>query len=97
MSYEKVISDNEAEEPNMEIQEDDVMSIFFTGGTTGRPKGAMHTHRHLMSDALARVIELKVDYDDRPLISFPMYRVACEDNIVGFGRHLIKQMPVPIR
>jgi len=42
----------------------------------------MRTHRHLMSDAIASVIDLKVDYDERVLITFPMYHVACEDNIV---------------
>jgi long-chain acyl-CoA synthetase len=70
------------EEPNTKVLEDDVLSIIFTGGTTGKPKGAMRTHRHLMSNAVAGVIELKVDYDERVLITFPMYHVACEDNIV---------------
>ena len=82
-SYEEVISRAEGKEPEIAIQDDDVMSMFFTGGTTGTPKGALRTHRHLISEAVARVIELKVDYDDRPLITFPMYHVACEDNIVG--------------
>ena len=35
-----------------------------------------------MSDAVASVIELKVDYDDNVLITFPIYHVAGEDNIV---------------
>lgn len=82
-NYEEIIIENDPSEPDVAIEEDDVISIFFTGGTTGKPKGAMRTHRHLVSDAVARVIELKVEYDDRPLISFPMYHVACEDNIVG--------------
>ena len=58
------------------------MSIIFTAGTTGRPKGAMRTHRHLMSDAVASAIELRVEYDEKVLITFPMYHVAAEDNIV---------------
>jgi len=80
--YEILIARGRKEEPNTKVQEDDVLSIFFTGGTTGKPKGAMRTHRHLMSDAIAGVIELKVEYDERVLITFPMYHVACEDNIV---------------
>jgi acyl-CoA synthetase (AMP-forming)/AMP-acid ligase II len=35
-----------------------------------------------MSDAVASVIELRVGYEERVLITFPMYHVACEDNIV---------------
>ena len=42
----------------------------------------MRTHRHLMSDAVASVIELTVGYDERVLITFPMYHISCEDNIV---------------
>ena len=82
-SYEEIMSRGKGNEPEIAVQGDDVMSMYFTGGTTGRPKGALRTHRHLTSDAVARVIELKIDYDDKPLITFPMYHVACEDNIVG--------------
>jgi long-chain acyl-CoA synthetase len=80
--YETIVAKGRNEEPAKSVVEDDVLSIFFTAGTTGRPKGAMRTHRHLMSDAVASVIELKVSYDERVLITFPMYHVACEDNIV---------------
>src|SRR4030042_510097 len=80
--YETLMAHGRREEPNTKVLEDDVLSIIFTGGTTGKPKGAMRTHRHLMSNAVAGVIELKVDYDERVLITFPMYHVACEDNIV---------------
>jgi acyl-CoA synthetase (AMP-forming)/AMP-acid ligase II len=80
--YETMITQSDAAEPGIKILEDDVQSIIFTAGTTGRPKGAMRTHRHLMSDAFASAIDLKVDYDEKVLITFPMYHVACEDNIV---------------
>ncbi len=80
--YETFMARGRREEPKTKVLEDDVLSIIFTGGTTGKPKGAMRTHRHLMSNAVAGVIELKVDYDERVLITFPMYHVACEDNIV---------------
>jgi long-chain acyl-CoA synthetase len=81
-NYEDYIASGRDEEPLVRIDDDDVLSIFFTAGTTGKPKGAMRTHRHLMSDAIASVIELGVSYDERVLITFPMYHVACEDNIV---------------
>jgi acyl-CoA synthetase (AMP-forming)/AMP-acid ligase II len=80
--YEKILATGKSSEPNIKISEEDVLSIIFTAGTTGKAKGAMRTHRHLMSDAIASVIELRVEYDERVLITFPMYHVACEDNIV---------------
>lgn len=82
LSYERVIADGQPDEPEVRPGEDDTISIIFTSGTTGRPKGAVRTHRHLMSNAAAGVIELKVGYDERVLISFPIYHVAGEDNIV---------------
>jgi long-subunit acyl-CoA synthetase (AMP-forming) len=80
--YEALVEDGRSAEPAVRPVEDDVLSIFFTAGTTGKPKGAMRTHRHLMSAAAASVIELGVRYDERVLITFPMYHVSCEDNIV---------------
>ena len=41
----------------------------------------MRTHRHVVTNAATGVIELKVEYDERVLISFPMYHISCEDNI----------------
>ncbi len=80
--YEKFLSQGDPSEPAVAVTEDDVMSIIFTAGTTGKAKGAMRTHRHLMSDAVASAIELRVEYDEKVAITFPMYHVACEDNIV---------------
>jgi long-chain acyl-CoA synthetase len=80
--YENSILSRKIDEPASKIMEDDVLSIIFTAGTTGKPKGAMRTHRHLMSDAIASAIDLRVEYDERVLVTFPMYHVAAEDNIV---------------
>lgn len=81
-NYENLLAEGPVSEPDIKIAEEDVLSIIFTAGTTGKPKGAMRTHRHLMSDAVASVIDLRVEYDERVLLTFPMYHVACEDNIV---------------
>ena len=82
--YEGLLSTGDRKEPEVKIQDTDIMSIFFTAGTTGKPKGAMRTHRHVVSNAITGVIELKVSPNEKTLISFPMYHVSCEDNI---GRH----------
>ena len=45
--------DLEAELPDVPIDEDDPATILYTSGTTGRPKGAVNTHRNII--ALYRV------------------------------------------
>jgi long-chain acyl-CoA synthetase len=94
LDYEALVSKGEKKEPGVKIRNEDIMSIFFTAGTTGKPKGAMRTHGHVVSNATTGVIELKVSYDERALISFPMYHVAGEDNI---GRHFFMPNTVFIR
>ena len=82
VDYEELVSTGSDQELPARIVDDDVISIFFTAGTTGKPKGAVRTHRHLVTDAITGVIELRVEYDEKVLISVPMYHISCEDNIV---------------
>ena len=39
--------------PDIAIDSDDDATIFYTSGTTGRPKGALGTHRNMMSNIMA--------------------------------------------
>jgi acyl-CoA synthetase (AMP-forming)/AMP-acid ligase II len=43
----------EAELPELPIEPDDEATILYTSGTTGRPKGALGTHRNLTTNILS--------------------------------------------
>ncbi|MGB3903518.1 MAG: long-chain-fatty-acid--CoA ligase [Anaerolineae bacterium] len=57
LNYEQLISRFPPEEPTDDVEADDPCVLFYTSGTTGRPKGAIHTHGSI-------VAEIKVRHDD---------------------------------
>jgi long-chain acyl-CoA synthetase len=52
---------------------DDVSTILYTSGTTGRPKGAMLTHRNLLSNATAAVQAIRITGRDRLVVFLPLF------------------------
>jgi len=40
------------------VAADDLFGIYYTGGTTGRPKGVVHTHRSFVAALISEMLEL---------------------------------------
>lgn len=59
--------------PAIELDENDVVSINYTSGTTARPKGVMLTHRGLYLNAYNLIAHLGVQHDDVELWTLPMF------------------------
>jgi len=71
----------------VEAAPDDVAVLFYTSGTTGRPKGVPNTHRGILSvvESIVRCIGLGGGADDpvRTLISVPLFHVTgCNAQLV---------------
>lgn len=76
LSYEAIL---EQAEPLTKVADrggDDVAGIFYTGGTTGRPKGVMLTHDNIMANAQNGLIANRGTCDDIYLHSAPMFHLA---------------------
>jgi long-chain acyl-CoA synthetase len=73
-SYEQLISSSPPDEPVDEVEADDPAILFYTSGTTGRPKGALHTHKSLLAEAAA--VSQNFTSDDIALCVMPFFHVA---------------------
>ncbi|MYB37497.1 MAG: AMP-binding protein, partial [Gammaproteobacteria bacterium] len=59
--------------PPVERDENDLVSINYTSGTTARPKGVMMTHRNCYVNAYSLIAHLRVAHDDVELWTLPMF------------------------
>ncbi len=52
---------------------EDVATVMYTSGTTGKPKGVLHTHRNIISGAHSKVQVAPIDPGDRSLCVLPLF------------------------
>ena len=68
-------------------QADDICAIVYTSGTTGQPKGALHSHRSLMSGALSFFRQDKLGNKDDFASYLPPAWMT--EQWLAFGCHLL--------
>jgi len=67
------LADQPSEPPPFEATPDTVCYLNYTSGTTGRPKGAITTHRQILTNALSGVEGFGFDSDDVFLGMFSVF------------------------
>jgi len=74
-SFDEVIEGVDPDVERPEMAEDDVITINYTSGTTGDPKGVMRTHRTETLHAYLISIHQEIADDDVYLWTLPMFHV----------------------
>ena len=74
-------------------RDDDIAGLFYTGGTTGRPKGVMLSHRGLITNFLCTLATMRSPEDQVFLHSPPMFHLAGAIMVIGVtlvgGTHVV--------
>ncbi|MGF6951536.1 long-chain acyl-CoA synthetase [Neobacillus sp. B4I6] len=76
-SFTSVVASGELNFKGPNLEDDDTAIILYTSGTTGKPKGAMLTHKNLYSNAKDVSEYLKMNPNDRIVTVLPMFHVFC--------------------
>jgi fatty-acyl-CoA synthase len=73
LDYEAAVAEATPDFVPAAIDEDDLLTINYTSGTTARPKGVMITHRNAYLNSLGTLAHFQMSPDDRYLWTLPMF------------------------
>lgn len=100
-TYEAVMEEASSEPVDtMVADEDAILNLYYTSGTTGHPKGVMLTHRNIYANALTTIVAFKLEdatvwYHIAPLFhladAFFIWAVTYQG-----GRHVMQRVFDPV-
>jgi acyl-CoA synthetase (AMP-forming)/AMP-acid ligase II len=76
LSYEEVIAGGDPASDAIQVLPNDGLSLFYTSGTTGRPKGVLRTQAAEASIAERMASDLDTSAEGRMLITMPLFHVG---------------------
>jgi feruloyl-CoA synthase len=64
----------------VEVSDDDLAELLYTSGTTGKPKGCMHSHRSVVMAGITGAMATKMDEYDTLLMAMPIWHSSPLNN-----------------
>ena len=76
LRLQQLIVESDREFQPVAVDSEDIASIYFTGGTTGKPKGVMISHRAWACTYLAEMLEFDIDWQESFVFVTPLTHAA---------------------
>jgi fatty-acyl-CoA synthase len=73
LNYERLLQEFPASFVSAAVHESDLLTINYTSGTSGKPKGVMITHRNAYMNVVGTLVHLPMSTSDRYLWTLPMF------------------------
>ena len=75
-SYCDILSEGSQEEPDIQVEEEDPFIIYYTSGTSGKPRGALYIHQQRILDTCLRALQVGMEPRDRHLMILPLFHIG---------------------
>ncbi|MBV8866311.1 MAG: long-chain-fatty-acid--CoA ligase [Acidobacteriaceae bacterium] len=76
LEYEKLLQEFAPRFSPVEARESDLLTINYTSGTSGKPKGVMITHRNAYMNVVGTLVHFPMSTADRYLWTLPMFHAS---------------------
>ena len=74
--HEFLNAETATEEPDIEVDSEDIAQLAYTSGTEALPKGVMQTHRGLVSQYVSSIVDGELQHDDVATVTMPLFHCA---------------------
>jgi acyl-CoA synthetase (AMP-forming)/AMP-acid ligase II len=83
-AYGGILEGQAKTEPDARVTEEDPLTIFYTSGTTGVPRGAIYNHKRKLENTSKKALFIGVEFGDRHLNVLPMFHIGGDSHIWPF-------------